>query len=385
MFVAWGLVLLLSWLTGCSGGLSRQKPSSNLLTADGRFPGPTDPNYQKTYQRLEKQQASQNVVSPALGYNDAGATGQAQPAATAKTGPIHSFTSGIQSGFSKVSSALTPAVPAAAGGSSPDPTALASKSKPSADLHVATARLKEQGGKPREAEQGYERALKVAPKHLGALMGLARLKDREGQFVEATALYQRAAKAHPEAPAVFNDLGLCFARRKMYPESVASLERAVQLDPKSALVRQNLATVLVETSQVAAAFDHLRAVQPEAVAYYNLGYLLQKKGQTSEAAHCFAMALEKDPSMQPAAQWLAALGGPPQAAPAMARRPAPPAEPSGTVWVDDQGRPASPTGGFRQLPPVAAPPSAAMPTAPMPEDYGPGGAQSVYPLPPVRQ
>ena len=42
----------------------------------------------------------------------------------------------------------------------------------------------------------------------------------------------------------------------------------------------------------------------EAAAYYNLGYLLNKKGQTQAAMQHFVLALRADPSMIAAQQWI---------------------------------------------------------------------------------
>jgi hypothetical protein len=52
-------------------------------------------------------------------------------------------------------------------------------------------------------------------------------------------------------------------------------------------------------------------VHPEAVAHYNLGYFLLKKGQSGDAARQFAIALQRDPTLVQAGQWLQRLQPPP--------------------------------------------------------------------------
>ena len=74
--------------------------------------------------------------------------------------------------------------------------------------------------------------------------------------------------------------------------------------PKTPLFRNNIATVLVDLGRHHEAFAHLRAVHGEAAAYYNMGYLLNKKGQTQAAMQHFAMALRAEPSMVAAQRWL---------------------------------------------------------------------------------
>lgn len=194
-----------------------------------------------------------------------------------------------------------------------DPISLATKAKPSPELYVATARLSEQSGKTAEAEGLYQKALKADSRHAEALVGYARLKDRQGRMDDATRLYRRAAQAHPNNASVHNDLGLCLARQRNFGESMAALERAINLAPKKWLYRNNLAMVLVETGRVDAAVAQLMAVQEEAVAHYNVAYILQKKGDSEAATRHFAMALQKNPSLEEARVWLAKLGHQPDA------------------------------------------------------------------------
>ncbi len=212
--------------------------------------------------------------------------------------------SSVRNGWDTFTDWLTPETPVRA---AKDPVSLATKPNPSPDLYVAVARLEEQAGKVSEAEQNYQKALKLDAQHLGALVGYARLKDRQGQMEEATQLYQQAAKSHPNNASLFNDFGLCYARRGMFNDSIAALERAIQLQPTNPRYRNNIAMVLVETRNVNAAVSHLRAVQPEAIAYYNVGYLLQKKGDTKAARELFVKALQKNASLAAARIWLEKL------------------------------------------------------------------------------
>jgi len=219
-----------------------------------------------------------------------------------------SISDGFKSGIKKLSDALTPDTPVK---SPEDPVSLNTKAKPSPELYVSMGQLAEQQHRLDDAERRYQEALKLNPKHLGALVTYARFKDRQDQFDEALRLYQQAAKAHPDQAVVFNDLGLCYARRKRIRESLPHFERAVQLKPKEVLYRNNLATVLVELGNVDRAFEQLSAVHDEATAYYNLGYLLQQKGRTKAAIVLFTKALEKNPSMTEAQVWLERSGGTP--------------------------------------------------------------------------
>ena len=271
-----------------------------------KMPNASDPDYAETYKQYRREYAERSVVAPALGYDDQDSSGAVRLASgvLGDSMAAQSISSTFKDGVGKVSRMLTPSTPVKPAN---DPTALASKSKPSPRLYTALGQLAERSGKFPEAEKRYQQALQLEPDYLGALLGYARLKDRQGQLNEATRLYQQAAKAHPNESAIFNDLGLCFARRRMLRESVAALERAIQLHPERRLYRNNIATVLVEMDKVDAALAQLSAVHDEAVAYYNLGYLLQKKGRGQAAVDLFAKALEKNPSLEEARIWIEKL------------------------------------------------------------------------------
>lgn len=179
--------------------------------------------------------------------------------------------------------------------------------KKNPDLIVAIAQMHERAGKLDEAESQYKKALKLQPKHLGALMGYAHLQDRRNKLDAAAKLYHTAITAHPKEAAPQNDLGLCYHRRGMLPESQAALTKAVELAPDKKLYRNNLATVLVEQGQMDAALAQLTAAHGQAAGHYNLGYLLAKKGDRSRALGQFQQAATLDPTLAAAQQWVAKL------------------------------------------------------------------------------
>lgn len=262
------------------------------------------------------------VVSPAVRRTGRGHSRPIRLVATnaAKSrGPsiTESISSGIKGGWKKVTRALTPKDLTSKAN---DPTSVFSDARPSPELYVAMARLHEQTGRTAEAEIQYRKALKEDRDNLKAMLGYAHLLDRVGRTAEAVEFYEKAIRAHPREAAPLNDLGLCHARRGKLDDAISALERAVRLQPKRALYRNNLATMLVDDGQLDAAFTHFKAVHGEATAHYNLGYLLQKKGDRPAAAARFAAALRTNPSFKEARSWLQRLQEPAErpVAPSMA-------------------------------------------------------------------
>src|SRR5690606_190013 len=133
---------------------------------------------------------------------------------------------------------------------------------------------------------------------------------------------------HPRDAAPLNDLGLCYARQGKYGDSVEMFRRAVTLDPLKPLYRNNLATVLVELDRAPEAVEQLATVHNQSVALYNVGFLLNKRGQQAEALSYFERALESDPKFDAARAWVDTLRGELGDRSASATLPTTPAAPS---------------------------------------------------------
>ena len=254
-----------------------------------------------------------------------------QPIVGIAAAPQQGFVAGIKQNVQKLTGGASAANPAGDPVPADDPISLQSPAKPSAKLYVAVARLYEQADRLDEAEKNYRAALQQKPNDLVVMLDYARLLERMNRVDEAISMYQRAAKAHPREAAVPNNLGLCYARQGRLEEAVASLNRAIALQPKNVLYRNNIATVLVEMGRMQEAYSHLRAVHSEAASYYNLGYLLNKKGRKQDAISHFAAALRADPTLTQAQQWLqrlqsesAGVAGRPPSAPTVGKETMPP-------------------------------------------------------------
>lgn len=237
---------------------------------------------------------------------------------------------------------------------------------PTPTLLVSIAQVRENQGDIEGARQDYARALAAAPQDVKTLRELGHFEDRQNQLAVAEGYYAQAAKLAPQDSAVLNDLSLCLARQRKLAPATEVLEKAIALAPNKPLYRNNMATILMEVGQQHQAMHHLLAVHPTAVAYYNMGHLLQKGGQEEAAAAHFTEALRLDPAMKPAEQALAKLSpadgaNVPQTAmatrtktePAFGPEQAWPSEPVATPAASTSQPAASePSFGPRLLPPV---------------------------------
>lgn len=185
-----------------------------------------------------------------------------------------------------------------------DQLSLSKKPRSGSDLYLHTAKVYEQSNNFDAAKSQYEKALETEPKNYEVLLSYAHMNDRAGKFDEAAKLYQRAIAAQPKQPTAYNDLGLCLARVNRYDEAVKHLNKAIEMQPQKALYRNNMATVLVQQNKLNEAVTQLSAVNPPAVAHYNVAFLLQRRGDMNAATQHMTTAAQLDPSFVAARQWL---------------------------------------------------------------------------------
>ena len=185
-----------------------------------------------------------------------------------------------------------------------DQLSLSNKPRTGSDLYLLNAKMYEQNNNVEAAKSQYEKALELEPKNYEVMLAYAHMNDRAGKFDEAAKLYQRAIAVQPKQPTAYNDLGLCLARVNRYDDAVKNLNKAIELQPQKALYRNNLATVLVQQNKLNEAVTQLSAVNPPAVAHYNVAFLLQRRGDMNAATQHMVTAAQLDPNLTAARQWL---------------------------------------------------------------------------------
>jgi predicted O-linked N-acetylglucosamine transferase (SPINDLY family) len=161
------------------------------------------------------------------------------------------------------------------------------------DAHFHLGNLLREQGRAAAAIESYERALALAPDHPSLLNNYALALDAAGAGQRAQEVYRRIIEARPDHPQALRNLAhsLCSARRfdeaaahcahylKLYPDgdvcvwidqgicqhargdedaAEASFRRALALAPGDAVAQTNLASVLIDRGDFAAAEPSLR-------------------------------------------------------------------------------------------------------------------------------
>ncbi|MGE3779703.1 MAG: tetratricopeptide repeat protein, partial [Pirellulaceae bacterium] len=193
----------------------------------------------------------------------------------------------------------------------PDPVKLdsfgAADQSVAAELHYHAGRVFETQNSLPSAAAHYRDALARSPRDVKLLVSYARVLDRMGNVQEADKLYRQAIEIDPNNASTYNDLAMCHARHGNVDLALGTLQRAVRLEPANPLFRNNFAVVLVDADRHEEAFQHLRDAHGEAIAHYNLGYLLLERNARDAAVFHFQRALNVDPGLDVARDMLLRL------------------------------------------------------------------------------
>lgn len=185
--------------------------------------------------------------------------------------------------------------------------ASSNKLKDPVKMHLAYAGWHEQSGNYQEARKSYLKVLQKSPKDVEAMLGLARVDRAFDRHDEADRQLQKALKMHPKDPRVLVAVGQIHASRKEWPEALEKMQAASKLDPYEKMYQYHLAVVEAQAGEIAPAMEHFTRSVGEAEAHYNVGFILNEQGNTSEAEFHLMKALKMKPELKQAEQTLAAL------------------------------------------------------------------------------
>lgn len=156
------------------------------------------------------------------------------------------------------------------------------------------------------AVKGYERAIKLAPKHPGILQLLGLAYFQSGQPTKAEPLLKQAISLEPGLPGAHFNLALILQSMHRYEEAIPVFEKAIFINPNDIEARINLGIALAKLGRNSAARTQLKAalaLQPShPVAHFNLAEVEVADKNNEAAAIHFGLAIAAGP--QPIAAYV---------------------------------------------------------------------------------
>ena len=112
---------------------------------------------------------------------------------------------------------------------------------------------------PTQAQEAYEHALALQPRHADARVNLGRLLQEDGKVLEAAGQYLAALATDPEHPTAAFNLGTALEDLGRTGDAIAAYERALEADETLADAHYNLALLYEKAGSKRDAVRHLKA------------------------------------------------------------------------------------------------------------------------------
>jgi len=156
-----------------------------------------------------------------------------------------------------------------------------------------------QEGRLAEAEQIYQKILRVEADQVEALHFLGLLRHQMEQHEEAIRLMSQAISLDPEYADAINNLGNVFKVLERFDEAGQAFRKVIDLRPDQSGVYSNLGAVLKAQGnlpEAVAAYQKAIALNPsDARAYFNLGNALVDLKKPEKALAAFETSVALDP------------------------------------------------------------------------------------------
>jgi protein O-GlcNAc transferase len=154
-------------------------------------------------------------------------------------------------------------------------------------------------GRPGDALQLIEQAIRTRPESAAYQLSLGQVHAASWRLAESIAAYQQAAQLAPELPDVWFGLGIALQAANRHAEAVDAYRRLVHVQPDHVDGYHNLASALELCGQMDEALAFYRKTlkldSQRASTHNNLSSALFRTGRFEEAIETARRALELDP------------------------------------------------------------------------------------------
>ncbi len=172
---------------------------------------------------------------------------------------------------------------------------------PTAEPHLAIAKLLEQQKDPAGAEAEFKAALQIEPQSLEALARVLDIYTGQKRWPEAEAMLQQMLQREPGNASAGLQLGRVLIAENKRDEGIARLEATARAFPHDGAIMLELGRAYVAAQRFDTAaemyHDSMLATKPGAQELYEYGVVLRKARRFTEAQQQLIHAIEMDPKM----------------------------------------------------------------------------------------
>jgi tetratricopeptide (TPR) repeat protein len=152
--------------------------------------------------------------------------------------------------------------------------------------------------KPDEAIEYFNKAIQLWPDFLSPNLHLGELLIKRKQYKESIPYLNKVLEVSPNYPIAHVNIGMVLAALGENDAAVKAFEQAIKLDSRCVTAYVNMATVKTQQGLTDEAIQDLRQsiqIYPTAEAYFNLGFILEMKGEIKESISSYRNALTFEP------------------------------------------------------------------------------------------
>lgn len=159
------------------------------------------------------------------------------------------------------------------------------------------------------ARHQFQHVLQRDPKNGRAILGLSRVYAETGDREKAAQYLKNYFEVNPKDHKAAFDMAIVYGRKKEYDAAAAGCEFALTLDPENREYRKSLGFFLALAGQpdrAVATLTHNRTMT-EAQARHNIAGILDQMQQAEASKAQLRLALQSDPTFEPAKAMLVEL------------------------------------------------------------------------------
>jgi len=156
-----------------------------------------------------------------------------------------------------------------------------------------------QSGALKQAEEQYQRILKIDPQNSDALHLLGTIAHHMGNFKKASILIDKAIENEPDFPNYFISRGDVYSDQGNFKQAISCYQKALELNPNLSEAHFNLGNTYYRMKEYVSAissYENALKINPDfPEAHNNQGLAYHSQGKFKKAVNCFKQALRIKP------------------------------------------------------------------------------------------